>query len=105
VDIDFDYLKKKKIQVIPSAMTYSSEEGIYKSDGSRVIYCNVNATVTPGKSRAKAAERLRQKISTAFENGKIRVIPRENPQGNRLDLRRDIGDHFDMAEALLPTIL
>jgi phosphoribosylamine--glycine ligase len=105
VDIDFAYLKKKKIQVIPSAMTYSSEEGIYKSDGSRVIYCNVNATVTPGKSRAKAAERVRQKILTAFENGKIRVIPRENPQGNRLDLRRDIGDHFNMAEALLPTIL
>lgn len=105
VDIDFGYLKKKNIQVIPSAMTYSSEEGIYKSDGSRVIYCNVNSTVTPGKSRAKAAERLRQKILTAFENGKIRVIPRENPQGNRLDLRRDIGDHFDMAEALLPSVL
>jgi len=86
-------------------MAYSSEEGIYKSDGSRVIYCNVNATVAPGKSRAKAAERLRQKILTAFENGKIRVIPPENPQGNRLDLRIDIGDHFDMAEALFPTIL
>ena len=104
VDIDLGYLKKKKIQVIPSAMTYSVEEEIFKSDGSRVVYCNVNSTVKPGESRAKAAKRLRQKILTAFENGKIRVIPRENPKGNRLDLRRDIGNHFDIAEGLLPTI-
>jgi len=86
-------------------MTYSAEEGIFKSDGSRVVYCNVNATVEPGKSRAKAAKRLRQKILTAFEIGKIRVIPREDPEGNRLDLRRDIGNHFDIAEELLPTVL
>ena len=105
VDIDFGYLKKKKIQVIPSAMTYSTEEGIFKSDGSRVAYCNVNATVKPGQSRAKAAERLRQKILAAFENGKIKVIPRENPEGNRLDLRRDIGNHFDIAEGLLPVVV
>lgn len=105
VDIDFGYLKKKKIQVIPSAMTYSTEEGVFKSDGSRVVYCNVNATVKPGESRAKAAKRLRQKILTAFENGKIKVIPRENPEGNRLDLRRDIGSHFDIAEGLLPTVV
>ena len=104
VDIDLGYLKKKKIQVIPSAMTYSVEEEIFKSDGSRVVYCNVNSTVKPGESRAKAAKRLRQKILAAFENGKIRVIPRENPEGNRLDLRRDIGNHFDIAEGLLPTI-
>ncbi|MBW2642054.1 MAG: hypothetical protein JRC89_01490, partial [Deltaproteobacteria bacterium] len=64
-----------------------------------------NATVKPGQSRAKAAERLRQKILTAFENGKIKVIPRENPKGNRLDLRRDIGNHFDIAEGLLPTVV
>ena len=105
VDIDFGYLKKKKIQVIPSAMTYSVEEEIFKSDGSRVVYCNVNATVKHGESRAKAAERLRNKVLTAFENGKIRVIPRENPEGNRLDLRRDIGDHFDIAEELLSTTM
>jgi len=101
VDIDFDYLKKKKIQVIPSAMTYSKDEKIFKSDGSRVVYCNVNATVKPGESRAKLAEQLRKKVLTAFENGKIRVIPRENPEGNRLDLRNDIGNHFDIAEELL----
>ncbi len=101
VDIDFGYLKKKKIQVIPSAMTYSKEDRIFKSDGSRVVYCNVNASVKPGQSRAKTAEQLRRKIMAAFENGKIRVIPRENSDGNRLDLRNDIGNHFDIAEELL----
>jgi phosphoribosylamine---glycine ligase len=101
VDIDFGYLKKKKIQVIPSAMTYSEEDQTFKSDGSRVVYCNVNAGVKPGQSRAKTAEQLRRKILAAFENGKIRVIPRENADGNRLDLRNDIGNHFDIAEELL----
>ncbi len=101
VDIDFGYLKKKKIQVIPSAMTYSKEDQIFKSDGSRVVYCNVNASVKPGQSRAKTAEQLRRKVLAAFENGKIRVIPRENSDGNRLDLRNDIGNHFDIAEGLL----
>ena len=103
VDIDFTYLKKKKIQIIPSAMTYSKEEDVFKSEGSRVLYCTVNATVKTGKSRAQVAEQLRRKVLTAFENGKIRVVPRENPEGNRLDLRNDIGDHFDMAERLLST--
>ncbi|MCG6974444.1 MAG: hypothetical protein LJE66_15020 [Desulfobacterales bacterium] len=101
VDIDFGYLKKKKIQVIPSAMTYSDEDRIFKSDGSRVVYCNVNASVKPGQSKAKTAEQLRRKVLAAIENGKIRVIPRENSDGNRLDLRNDIGNHFDIAEGLL----
>ena len=82
-------------------MTYSAEEQVFKSDGSRVLYCNVNATVKPGESRAKAAERLRQKVFSAYQNGKIRVIPRENSEGNRLDLRNDIGKHFDITEDLL----
>lgn len=102
VEIDFDYLNKKKIQVIPSAMTYSAEEQVFKSDGSRVLYCNVNAAVKPGESRATAAQRLRQKIFTAHQNGKIRVVPRENSKGNRLDLRNDIGMHFNIAEELIP---
>ena len=36
----------------------------------------------------------------AFDNGKIRVIPREDEKGNRLALRRDIGVHYHQAEAL-----
>ena len=31
----------------------------------------------------------------------IRVLPRENPGGNRLALRRDIGHHYKLAETLL----
>jgi len=103
VEIDFNYLKKKKIQVIPSAMTYSAEDKVFKSEGTRVLYCNVNAAVKEGQSRAQVAEKLRRKVLAAYENNKIRVIPRENPEGNRLDLRPDIGMHFDIAADLLPT--
>jgi len=103
VEIDFNYLKKKKIQVIPSAMTYSEDENVFKSDGTRVLYCNVNATVKEGQSRSTVAEKLRKKVLAAYENGKIRVVPRENPEGNRLDLRSDIGMHFDITEELIPT--
>ncbi len=103
MEIDFDYLKKKKIQVIPSAMTYSAEDNVFKSDGTRVLYCNVSATVKEGQSRAQVAEKLRRKVLAAYENNKIRVIPRENPEGNRLALRPDIGMHFDITAALLPT--
>ena len=103
IEIDFNYLKKKKIQVIPSAMTYSAEDNVFKSDGTRVLYCNVNAAVKEGQSRAQVAEKLRRKVLAAYENNKIRVIPRENPEGNRLDLRPDIGMHFDITADLLPT--
>ena len=78
--------------MIPSAMTYSEEDKLFKSEGSRVVYCNVNATVKTGESRARLAEQLRRKVLTAFENSKIRVIPREDPEGNRLDIRNDIGN-------------
>jgi phosphoribosylamine--glycine ligase len=100
LEIDFDYLKKKGIQLIPSAMDYSQEENCFKSDGTRVAYLNMNATVKSGESRAQVAERTRQKLLNAFENGKIRVIPRENPEGNRLDFRKDVGIHFEIAEKL-----
>jgi phosphoribosylamine--glycine ligase len=98
VEMDFDYFDKKKITVIPSAMDYA--EGVFKSDGSRVAYLLANATVKAGQSAGAAAEPLRQKLLNAFDNGKIRVIPREDDQGNRLALRRDIGVHYQKAEAL-----
>ncbi len=98
VEMDFDYLDKKKITVIPSAMDYV--EGVFKSDGSRVAYLLANATVKANQTLGQAAEILRQKLLNAFDNGKIRVIPRENDQGNRLALRRDIGGHYLKAEAL-----
>jgi phosphoribosylamine--glycine ligase len=65
-----------------------------------VAYLLANATVKAGQTRGQAAEPLRQKLLNAFDNGKIRVIPREDEQGNRLALRRDIGVHFQMAEGL-----
>jgi phosphoribosylamine--glycine ligase len=98
VAMDFDYFDKKKITVIPSAMDYS--EGVFKSDGSRVAYLLANATVKDGQTAGTAAEPLRQKLLNAFDNGKIRVIPREDEHGNRLSLRRDIGLHYQKAEAL-----
>ncbi len=99
LEIDFDYLDKKKILVVPSAMTF--EDGRFKSDGSRVAYLLANGTVKAGQSRGQVAETLRHRLLNAHDLGKIRVVPRENPAGNRLDLRRDIGLHYLKAEALL----
>ena len=59
-----------------------------------------NATVKAGQKRGLVVENLRQRLLNAFDNGKIRVIPRENPGGNRLALRRDIGAHYQKAEGL-----
>lgn len=99
VEIDFDYFAKKNITVIPSAMDWDPAAG-FKSDGSRVAYLVANITVKPGQKVGSLVEVLRQRFLTAFDLGKIRVIPRENPAGNRLDLRRDIGYHFKLAEDL-----
>jgi phosphoribosylamine--glycine ligase len=98
LEMDFDYLAKKGITVVPSAMDFN--EGVFKSDGSRVAFLVANATVKAGTTRGQAAETLRQRLLSAFENGKIRVVPRENQAGNRLALRRDIGLHYLKAEML-----
>lgn len=103
LDMDFTYFKRKGIQVIPSAMTYIPEEGVFKSDGTRVAYLNANATVRPGEDRVQVAERLRNKLLAAVDNGKIRVIPREDSTGNRLDLRRDLGTHYATAAKIFQT--
>ena len=100
IEIDFKYIKKKGIQLIPSAMTYAAEDGRLKSDGTRVAWMNANVTVKPGESRGEVAERSRNKLLTTFDSGKIRVIPRENQEGNRLALRRDIGFHYRKAEEI-----
>jgi phosphoribosylamine--glycine ligase len=100
MEIDLNYLKRKGIQVIPSAMTWVEGENRFKSDGTRVAFLNGNVTVKETEKRGDVAERLRKKLLHAFDNGKIRVIPRENPEGNRLDLRRDIGSHFLKGEKI-----
>jgi phosphoribosylamine--glycine ligase len=100
VEIDFKYMKRKGIQVIPSAMMCSPDDGSFKSDGTRVAFLNANVTVKPDEKRGTVAERFRNKLLAAFDNGKIRVVPREDPNGNRLDLRRDIGLHYLAAEKI-----
>jgi phosphoribosylamine--glycine ligase len=64
---------------------------------------NANVKIKPDDSRGEVAERFRNKLMAALDNGKIRVIPRENPQGNRLDIRRDIGLHYLKAEKIFPS--
>jgi phosphoribosylamine--glycine ligase len=81
-------------------MTWVAEEAQFKSDGTRVAYLNGNITLKPNDTRGEMANRLRKKLLTAYDNGKIRVIPREDPSGNRLALRRDIGKHYRKAEQL-----
>ena len=100
LEIDFKYLKRKGIQVIPSAMTYADDSHVFKSDGTRVAFMNANVTIKPSERRGEVAERFRKKLLAAFENGKIRVIPRENPEGNRLDIRKDIGFHYLKADEI-----
>lgn len=104
LEIDFKYLKRKGIQIIPSAMRYSETDQKFKSDGTRVAFINANITIKPGESRGEVANRLRNKLMAAFNNGKIRAIPREDPNGNRLDVRRDIGTHYMKAEEIFQKV-
>jgi phosphoribosylamine--glycine ligase len=84
-------------------MTVADEGEVFKSDGTRVAFLNGNVTIKDTDRRGEVAERLRQKLLAAFDNGKIRVIPRENSNGNRLDLRRDIGLHYGKIEEIFTT--
>ncbi|KPJ76332.1 MAG: hypothetical protein AMJ54_12120 [Deltaproteobacteria bacterium SG8_13] len=103
VEIDLKYMRRKGIQVIPSAMTWSEEEQVFKSDGTRVAFLNANVTAKQGDRPGEIADRLRNKLLAAHDNGKIRVIPREDGNGNRLDLRRDVGSHYRKSEELFPS--
>jgi phosphoribosylamine--glycine ligase len=102
VGVDMKYLKRKGVQLIPSAMSYSEEDKLFKSDGTRVAFLNGNITLKSSETRGQMVDRLRRKLLAAHDNGKIRVIPREDSSGNRLDLRRDIGRHFLIAEQIFP---
>ena len=100
LDIDLKYMKRKSIQVIPSAMDWDPEAGVFKSDGTRVAFLNANMAVKAGEHRGAVAEKLRNRLYAAFDNGKIRVVPREDADGNRLDARRDIAEQYRKVEAL-----
>jgi len=100
VEMDLKYLKRKGIQLIPSAMDFVESDAVYKSDGTRVAFINANATNKEGALRGEVAGRLTNKLLAAYNNGKVRVIPREDADGNRLALREDIGRCFALAEKI-----
>ena len=98
LEIDLNYFRKKGIIPILSAADFDIDKGIYKSDGTRVAYLCANSVIKENK--AISSEILRAKLYSAFDTGKIRVVPRENISGNRLDLRRDIGLHYSQAQKI-----
>ena len=100
LDIDLKYMRRKGIQVIPSAMDWDPAAGVFKSDGTRVAFLNANMSVKDGERRGQVAEKLRNRLYAAFNNGKIRVIPREDAEGNRLDVRRDVAAQYQSVEDL-----
>ena len=100
VEMDLKYMRKKGIQVIPSAMDWDEDAGVFKSDGTRVAFLNANMNVKEGEKRGMVADRLKNRLYAAFNNGKIRVIPREDADGNRLDVRTDIAAQYQKADDL-----
>jgi len=92
LEFDLKYLKKNKILLVPSGADF--RDGTFYSDGTRIVYLIANAKRDQTKSLLETAEGLREKILNAHRNGKVRVIPRENPDGNRLALREDCGSEF-----------
>lgn len=95
VELDFAYLKKKGLLAVPSAMGYTEGKG-FISDGTRVVYLICNGSV--GKSPVQTADRLMNKVKAAYDNGRLRLVPREDEHGNRFDFRRDIGIHYAVAD-------
>ncbi|WDP91469.1 MAG: hypothetical protein HUN04_17900 [Desulfobacter sp.] len=101
IEMDFPYLKKKGLLALPSAMGFSGEKG-FVSDGTRVVYLVCNGRVKDSGSAEETAARLMNKVKTAFEGGRIRLVPREDSRGNRFDFRRDIGTHYGLAHKIFP---
>lgn len=102
VTIDFDWFKKNPgVRLIPSAMSWR-EDGSFVTAGSRVVYLAANVGMKAGEKRGAAAERLRQKLLAQIsgDSAKIKVVPEEDPQGNRLDFRGDVGSDYGKIELL-----
>lgn len=87
------------IMFVPSAVGYDTGTNRFVSNGSRVGYLIGNAAFGT-RSRRSAAEYLSDKIKEAYRRGNVRVIPPENPDGNRLAIRDDAGAHFALADEL-----
>jgi len=130
VVINFKSLTKRGILVVPSNVSWDEKNKRLVSDGSRVFYLIKNATVKSGQKRGKVAEALRNTLLQAFDNGVVRVIPREAEESfdaarmlfkqgnipkakfekaeaafekaNRLDVRRDPGRIYEEWDELYP---
>ncbi len=99
MEIEFETLQKRGIMLIPSGMGYDDGRG-YKSDGTRVCYLMANADVKEGEKRSDVADALKTRLVNAFSENLVRVVPEENPVGNRLEIRKTIGDQFLLAERI-----
>ncbi|UCD90363.1 MAG: hypothetical protein JSW04_02690 [Desulfobacterales bacterium] len=130
IDINFKSLAKRGILMVPSNVSWDEDSQRLVSDGSRVFYLSKNATVKPEQKRGEAAETLRNTLLQAFDQGLVRVIPREAEEtfeaaeilyqqgnipkaefekaemtfkkANRLDLRRDPGRIYEEWDQLYP---
>lgn len=128
--VDFKRLAKRGVLVVPSNVSWDEEKQRLMSDGSRVFYLSKNATVKPGQKRGAEAKTLRHRLLQAFDDGLVRVIPREAEEAfeaakilfkqgnipkekfekaeaafektNRLDLRRDPGRIYEEWDELYP---
>ena len=98
MEIDTSYLRKRGIFFLPSAMTHQQDR--FLSDGTRVAYLLGNTAVKSDTTKTIAARQLRQKLMLAHEAKKVRVVPREDQQGDRLVVRADIGEHYQLSEEL-----
>jgi hypothetical protein len=130
VVINFKSLAKRGILLIPSNVSWDEENQRLVSDGSRVFYLSKNATIKPGQKRGEVAKTLRNTLLQTFDQGLVKVIPREADESfeaakllfdqgnipkaefikaeaafdkaNRLDLRRDPGRIFEEWDELYP---
>jgi len=130
VFINFKSLAKRGILIVPSNMSWDEDNQQLISDGSRVCYLSKNATVKSGQKRGHVSEKLRKALLQAFDQGLVRVIPREANEtfeaaeilfeqgniteaefkvaraafekSNRLDLRRDPGRIYEEWDELYP---
>jgi phosphoribosylamine--glycine ligase len=121
--INFKSLSKRGILIVPSNISWNQEKQQLISDGSRVCYLSKNATVKPAEKRGDVAKKLRNMLLQAFDQGLVRVVPREAyetfeaaeilfkqgnitdaefkkaraafEKSNRLDLRRDPGRIYE----------
>jgi phosphoribosylamine--glycine ligase len=96
--IDWDNIPKR-ILLIPSGMSWNEDKGHLVSDGTRVIYIIGNRGIKPGQKMGEVANKLRAALLDTAKN-KIRVIPVEDEDGNRLVWRGDVGSQFENADSL-----